>query len=109
MPLYEALLITRNNLEIAALSSILKQTCTQIWKQQGVVRKVANYGPFTLPHKIKKNQMIFTHGQKLTLHFDSNPFTLADIRNQLKADPRIIRFGIVKLGDNLPSLVQDIK
>ena len=67
--------------------------------QKGVIRSVQNWGTFLLTKPVKKNMAWHSEGHHFLMRFDSSPDTQKAVRTMLGLDPRMIRFGIVKMGD----------
>lgn len=65
-----------------------------------MIRSVDNWGIFTLPRAISRNQMLHHNGHYFVMRYDSSTKTQEDVRNTMRLDPRVIRSTSVKLGDN---------
>ncbi|KZZ90099.1 37S ribosomal protein Mrp17 [Ascosphaera apis ARSEF 7405] len=70
----------------------------------GVIRGYTNWGVFMLPKPTTKHQTRHTHGHHFIMRFDAPSEIQQQIRNTLSLNPRMIRFGVVKLGDRLDQI-----
>ncbi|KAI5309867.1 hypothetical protein KEM55_002242 [Ascosphaera atra] len=73
-------------------------------RRGGVVRGFTNWGTFALPQRTTKHQIRQTMGQHFIVRFDSSSEVQEYIRSTLRLDPRMIRFGVVKLGSRLDQI-----
>jgi small subunit ribosomal protein S6 len=64
-----------------------------------VIRDIANWGEFALPKTITKHQATHYNGHYFVMRYDAGVATQEHIGKTLRLDPRIIRVGTVKLGD----------
>ena len=78
-----------------------------ILNANGVVRGVTDWGTFTLPKPVRKLGTKYAVGHHFILRFDSNARTQHAVKRALSLDPRIIRYGVVKMGSKL-SEIKDI-
>jgi small subunit ribosomal protein S6 len=69
-----------------------------------VVRGFTNWGTFRLPRPTTKHQAKHTDGHHFIMRFDSSSQVQIDMRRTLGLDPRLIRFGVVKLGSRLDEI-----
>ncbi|RKF59512.1 37S ribosomal protein MRP17, mitochondrial [Erysiphe neolycopersici] len=96
--LYELIAIVRVG-SLDEIYSLARTAGSIILRNGGIIRSLSNWGRFSLPRKVHKNQAIHTEGQYFIMRFDSSSKTQQEVRNTLGLDPRMIRFSSVKLGD----------
>ncbi len=70
-----------------------------------MIRGITNWGHFLLPKPTRKHQTRYHSGHYFIMRFDSSGEAQQTVRTTLGLDPRMIKFGVVKLGDSL----EDIK
>lgn len=70
-----------------------------VLKQGGVIRSVDNWGVFTLPRAVSRNQMLHHNGHYFAMRYDASTRTQEEVRSTMRLDPRVIRSTSVKLGD----------
>ena len=77
-----------------------------ILKNGGTIRGIKNWGTFALPKRTRVHQAVYHEGQHFVMRYDSNSAVQDQVRKTLSLDPRMIKFGSVKLGDGkLESIV----
>ena len=91
-----------------ASSRIARTAGNLILAQGGVVRGITNWGPFLLTKPTKKNQMRHDSGHHFIMRFDASPEVQKLVRKTIAIDPRMIRCGVVKMGERLKDIV-DVK
>ncbi|PGH11276.1 ribosomal protein S6 [Polytolypa hystricis UAMH7299] len=101
--LYELIAIVRPG-SLSEVRDIARTAGTQILRSGGVVRGMTNWGPFRLPKPTTKHQSRYTVGHHFIMRFDSSSAAQASVKRTLGLDPRMIRFGIVKLGNTLDDI-----
>ncbi|KAI9894348.1 MAG: hypothetical protein M1814_003104 [Vezdaea aestivalis] len=105
--LYELVAIVRPG-DLAAVKGVARATGSYILNNGGVVRGITNWGPFSLPKVVRSHQAKYTHGHYFVMQFDSSPKVQTDIRTTMKADPRMIRCAVVKMGKGTLDSIKDI-
>lgn len=88
---------------------IARSTGQQILQNKGVIRGLANWGQFDLPHPTTKHQTQHYTGHYFIMQFDSSSATQSQITRSLRLDPRMIRHSIVKIGDKLGGVNNSIE
>ncbi|KAF4591405.1 30S ribosomal protein S6 [Ophiocordyceps camponoti-floridani] len=102
--LYETIGIVRPG-NVEEVKTIVKTVGTAILENGGVIRGLCNWGVYTLPKPISINQMQHAYGHHFVLRYDSSTSVHQKVRDILRSEPRMLRSGHVKLGDNtLPIL-----
>ena len=94
--------------DIFSSSRIARTAGNLILAQGGVVRGITNWGPFLLTKPTKKNQMRHDSGHHFIMRFDASPEVQQLVRKTIAIDPRMIRCGVVKMGERLKDIV-DVK
>lgn len=79
--------------------SVARTAGSLILKNGGVIRGLNNWGVFSLPRKVHKNQTVHSEGRYFIMRYDSSSKTQQEVRNTLGLDPRLIRLSSIKLGD----------
>ena len=87
-------------------SSIARTAGTLILAHGGIVRGITNWGPYLLTKPTKKNQARHDSGHHFILRFDASPSVQALVKKTVAVDPRMIRCGIVKMGERLKDIVE---
>ena len=67
--------------------------------QRGVIRSLSNWGVYLLPKPVSKNQIRYATAHHFVMRFDCAPSTQEAVKNMLGLDPRMLKFGVVKMGD----------
>lgn len=67
--------------------------------RNGVVRDIKNWGIYLLTKPKKTHQVRYIDGHHFVMRFDASPDTQEAVRKMLGLDPRMLRFGIVKLSN----------
>ena len=94
--------LRRSSLQFHANTSfprIARATGAIILSQHGVIRSLRNWGTYLLAKPITKNQTRYLDGQHFVMRFDCSPATQQRVQRMLKFDPRLLRFGVTKLGN----------
>ncbi|MCJ1411262.1 hypothetical protein MMC19_005350 [Ptychographa xylographoides] len=96
---------------VAEIKEIARTTGSLILASNGVVRGITNWGTFLLTKPIRKHQARHSQGHHFVMRFDCAPQTQEAVRTMLGLDPRMIKFGVVRLGDSNGTLdsIKDIK
>jgi small subunit ribosomal protein S6 len=74
---------------------------SQVLSSRGVIRGLSNWGQFDLPRPTTKHQNQNFQGHYFVMQFDSSVSVQDTIKRQLRLDPRMIRFSVVRIGDKL--------
>lgn len=112
MPLYELVLIVKNQAKTAAQQpkvkqmhkALLKACGMRILDNKGVLRSFTNLGFRTLPYRMKRHQEIFSTGNYYAVKFDSSPKFMQELHDSLKTNEYVIRHTTIKLGDSLKTI-----
>lgn len=70
-----------------------------VLREGGVIRAIDNWGVFTLPRAISRNQQMHHNGHYFVMRYDAGMKTQEEVRDIMRLDPRVIRSTSVKLGD----------
>lgn len=66
-----------------------------------MIRGITNWGPFLLTKRKVRSQVLHDSGHHFIIRFDCSPATQRLVHKTTAVDPRMIRCGVVKLGDTL--------
>ncbi|EPQ32424.1 uncharacterized protein PFL1_00620 [Pseudozyma flocculosa PF-1] len=105
MPLYELLCIAASSAESAPLRDLVKSTSKLVIDNGGAVRGIQYWGLRKLPQRARRHQQYHTQGDYWLMHFDSNAPVLKSLNDRLRADPRVIKWTALKLGDRIEQIV----
>ncbi len=103
MPLYECVLIARNDVTQQQVEAVADQIATQLEGEGGAVQKREYWGLRSLAYRIKKNRK----GHYMLLGLDAKPASLAEIERQLGLNEDILRHLSIRVGaiDEAPSAI----
>jgi small subunit ribosomal protein S6 len=105
MPLYETVLIARNDVTQQQVEAIGDQIATQLEEEGGAgsIKKREYWGLRTLSYRIKKNRK----GHYLLLGLDVAPATLAEIERRLRLNEDVLRYMSIRIDeiDENPSAI----
>jgi len=87
MPLYETVLIARNDVTQQQVETVADEINTLLEADGGAIRKREYWGLRTLAYRIKKNRK----GHYMLLGLDTNPATLNEVERQLSLNEDILR------------------
>ncbi len=103
MPLYECVLIARNDVTQQQVESVADAIATQLEGEGGAVKKREYWGLRSLAYRIKKNRK----GHYMLLGLDAKPASIAEMERQLRINEDILRFMTVRIDaiDEAPSAI----
>ena len=103
MPLYECVLIARNDVTQQQVESVVDSIATQLDSEGGAVRKREYWGLRSLAYRIKKNRK----GHYMLLGMDAKPASITEMERQLRINEDILRFMTIRVPviDEAPSAV----
>ena len=70
----------------------------------GVVRGITNWGPYLLTKPVKKHAMKHDSGHHFIMRFDASPETQRLVYKTVAIDPRMVRTGMVRIGETLDEI-----
>jgi small subunit ribosomal protein S6 len=88
MPLYECVLIARNDVTQQQVDGIADNIAAQLEAEGGVVKKREYWGLRGLAYRIKKNRK----GHYMLLGLDAKPAFVTEMERQLRLNEDILRF-----------------
>ncbi len=88
MPLYECVLIARNDVTQQQVDTLADELGAQLEADGGAVKKREYWGLRTLAYRIKKNRK----GHYLLLGLDAKPGFISEMERQLRLNEDILRF-----------------
>ncbi|MCJ1433229.1 hypothetical protein MMC27_002588 [Xylographa pallens] len=106
--LYELVAVVRPG-NVAEVKEIARITGSLILGSNGVVRGLTNWGTFLLTKPVRAHQARHIQGHHFVMRFDCSPQTQEAVKTMLGLDPRMIRFGVVKLGDGTLNGMKDVQ
>ncbi|MBN8875218.1 MAG: 30S ribosomal protein S6 [Rhodospirillales bacterium] len=103
MPLYETVLIARNDVTQQQVESVADGIASQLESEGGTVRKREYWGLRSLAYRIKKNRK----GHYMLLGLDAKPAFIAEMERQLGLNEDVLRFMTVRVEtiDEAPSAI----
>ena len=103
MPLYECVLIARNDVTQQQVESVADAIATQLEADGGAVKKREYWGLRSLAYRIKKNRK----GHYMLLGLDAKPASVNEMERQLRINEDILRFMTVRIEtiDEAPSAI----
>jgi small subunit ribosomal protein S6 len=103
MPLYECVLIARNDVTQQQVEGIADTVAAQFEPEGGEVRKREYWGLRTLAYRIKKNRK----GHYMLLGLDAKPALVKEMERQLGLNEDVLRFMTVRIEaiDEAPSAI----
>ena len=103
MPLYECVLIARNDVTQQQVESVADQITTQLEGEGGAVKKREYWGLRSLAYRIKKNRK----GHYMLLGLEAAPASVNEVERQLRLNEDILRFMTIRVDaiDEAPSAV----
>lgn len=86
------------DIEFRSLSALMKNISHKIVENGGIVRSIQNHGIRQFPHRVQaKNpdyitgQRYFEKGRYISLYYDSNPSTRAQVEKILSMNDQVLR------------------
>jgi small subunit ribosomal protein S6 len=103
MPLYECVLIARNDVTQAQVEAVADQVAAELENTQGSIKKREYWGLRSLAYRINKNRK----GHYMLLGLDAVPAAVTEIERQLRLNEDVLRFMTIRVDeiDEAPSPV----
>lgn len=103
MPLYECVLIARNDVTQQQVEAVADAIATQLDAEGGSIQKREYWGLRSLAYRIKKNRK----GHYMLLGLDAKPASITEMERQLRINEDILRFMTIRVPviDEAPSAV----
>ena len=95
MPLYETVLIARNEITQAQVDSLADAIATQIGADEGLIRKREYWGLRSLAYRIKKNRK----AHYLLLGLEAKPDVIKEMERQLGLNEDVLRFMTIRVDE----------
>jgi small subunit ribosomal protein S6 len=92
MPLYETVLIARNDVTQQQVESLAEEIKTELEAEGGSVKKTEYWGLRSLAYRIKKNRK----GHYMLLGLDAKPSFVSEMERRLGLNEDILRFMTVR-------------
>jgi small subunit ribosomal protein S6 len=93
MPLYECVLIARNDVTQQQVEAVADQVATQLETDGGSIQKREYWGLRSLAYRIKKNRK----GHYMLLGMDAPPASVKEIERQLGLNEDVLRFMTIRV------------
>ncbi len=93
MPLYECVLIARNDVTQQQVEAVADQVATQLEGDGGSVKKREYWGLRGLAYRIKNNRK----GHYMLLGLDAPPASVTEIERQLRLNEDVLRFLTIRV------------
>ncbi|MDQ2802579.1 MAG: 30S ribosomal protein S6 [Pseudomonadota bacterium] len=103
MPLYECVLIARNDITQQQVEAVADQLGSQLEAEGGAVKKREYWGLRSLAYRIKKNR----RGHYMLLGLDAKPAFITEMERQWRLNEDILRFLTLRVEaiDEAPSAI----
>jgi small subunit ribosomal protein S6 len=103
MPLYECVLIARNDVTQQQVEAVADDIAAQLEAEGGAVKKREYWGLRSLAYRIKKNRK----GHYMLLGLDTKPAALTEMERLLRLNEDILRFMTIRIDeiDEAPSAI----
>ena len=93
MPLYECVLIARNEVTQQQVEAVADQVATQLESEGGSIDKREYWGLRSLAYRIKKNRK----GHYMLLGLNAKPASVNEVERQLRLNEDILRFLTIRV------------
>ncbi len=93
MPLYECVLIARQDLSVQQADALIKNCQTVIEEQQGTVGKAEYWGLRQLAYRIRKNRK----GHYALLNIDAPADAVHELERRLRLNEDVLRYLVIKV------------
>jgi len=103
MPLYECVLIARNDVTQQQVEAVADEVATQLESEGGSVAKREYWGLRSLSYRIKKNRK----GHYMMLGLDAKPASVNEVERKLSLNEDVLRFMTIRVDalDENPSAI----
>ncbi len=103
MPLYECVMIARNDITQAQVEALADTIATQFEAEEGAIRKREYWGLRSLAYRIKKNRK----AHYMLLGLDAKPASIKEMERQLGLNEDVLRFMTIAVEaiDEAPSAI----
>ena len=103
MPLYECVLIARNDVTQQQVEAVADTIATQLEGEGGTIQKREYWGLRSLSYRIKKNRK----GHYMLLGLDAKPASVNEMERQLGLNEDVLRFMTIRVDalDENPSAI----
>ena len=95
MPLYECVLIARNDVTQQQVEGIADTIATQLEGESGSIKKREYWGLRSLAYRIKKNRK----GHYMLLGLDAKPASVNEMERQLGLNEDVLRFMTIRVDE----------
>ena len=95
MPLYECVLIARNDVTQQQVEAVADTIATQLETDGGAIKKREYWGLRSLAYRIKKNRK----GHYMLLGLDAKPASINEMERQLGLNEDVLRFMTIRVDE----------
>jgi len=95
MPLYECVLIARNDVTQQQVEGVADNIATQLEAEEGAVKKREYWGLRGLAYRIKKNRK----GHYMLLGLDAKPAFITEMERLLRLNEDVLRFMTLRVNE----------
>jgi small subunit ribosomal protein S6 len=95
MPLYECVLIARNDITQQQVETVADQIAAQLEAEGGSVKKREYWGLRSLAYRVKKNRK----AHYMLLGLDTQPPALNEMERQLRLNEDVLRFMTIRVDE----------
>jgi len=95
MPLYETVLIARNDVTQQQVETVAEEIKTDLEADGGAIKKTEYWGLRSLAYRIKKNRK----GHYMLLGLDAKPAFIAEMERRLGLNEDILRFITIRVDE----------
>jgi small subunit ribosomal protein S6 len=95
MPLYECVLIARNDVTQQQVEGMADTVAAQLGEDGGAVQKREYWGLRSLAYRIKKNRK----GHYMLLGLDAKPASVTEMERQLRLNEDVLRFLTIRVDE----------
>jgi small subunit ribosomal protein S6 len=95
MPLYECVLIARNDITQQQVEAVADTVAAQLEGEGGAVKKREYWGLRSLAYRVKKNRK----GHYMLLGLDAVPASVTEMERQLRLNEDVLRFLTIRVDE----------
>jgi len=105
MPFYQMVCIAAHYSEYKHIKELVELAAKHVINNGGVVRRLNSLGTLSLPQRMRRHQQYHQIGDYWTMHFDASPRSMRGLDRIMRADARVVRWTMLKLGDKVQDVV----
>ncbi|KAL5507304.1 hypothetical protein ACEPAH_6760 [Sanghuangporus vaninii] len=101
MPLYKLFCIAAHYPEYRHIKDLVQSSANFLLDQGSAVREIRYLGLKNLPQKMRRHKHNHIIGDYWHMNFDASPTVLQQLNDRMRADHRVVRWTMLKLGERL--------